>query len=90
MSFDPFRDAYTQLIKEAEMEKAIENDEVKMRLSPALVVEMTSTLNEFTKIAAQIVEKKYANRDELSEFNRCLDKIKDLINVGENSVSKND
>ena len=89
--------AYERLIHEqngagapkgGEREEAVEREDIEMRLSSNLAVELTETLNAFTAVCAKVVKSGYATSDTLDRLEGLYSKIKDLISAGKNSVSK--
>ncbi len=95
-NFIKISDAYTKFINEQNAENAensenaenaeIEREDVKLRLSNNLAIELTNTLNEFTATCSKVVKRKYATDDLLDKLETELDKIKNLINAAKSSI----
>lgn len=71
-----------------EKEETVEKEDVEMRLSENLAIELANTLNSFTAICDKVVKKKYATAETLDRLENIYSKIKDLISAGKNSVNK--
>lgn len=80
MSLGPFKDAYSNIIKEDS-----ENKEYELIFSTNLASEFTHTVNEFTGICAKMVQAKNVSKDVADKFDDLYSKIKNLVEAAKNS-----
>lgn len=76
MSILKFNEIYNKIINESE-----KNEGYALNITNNIAIELTQTMNEFSKLCADMIVQRNVDKDTLKEFMDLHKKIKDLIEV---------